>query len=156
MSQNITNRTLSIVLKEDTEEDIYGDPIHLVLGCPWFHKYNKIAPIKSTYLHSWADGIPLTTHENWKSNNNFGRFMGENDYTYYKHSSTRIDYNTSGSGAGGQQAGLDLFSMIGPQNYVYLGDGGHDNEGTFGQSGSNDQQFTFSRSNIRLIPANWY
>ena len=154
--ENVTNVSLSIAVKEDTEEDIYGDAIHLVLGCPWFNRPKKTSPRASYYLHSWADGIPLSTHENWKSTNNYGRFNGAADYTYYKQSSTRIDYNTGGTGAGGDQAGLDLFAMIGPQNYLYLGDWGHDGEGTFGQNGANDSQFTFSRSNIRLIPANWY
>jgi len=154
--ENVTNINLSIVLKHDTEEDIYGDPIHLVLGCPWFHRHKASSPAGSYYLHSWADGIPLATHENWKSTNNYGRFMGQTDYTYYKQSSGRIDYNTGGSGNGGNQAGLDLFAMIGPQNYLYLGDWGHDAEGVFGQNGANDSQFTFSRSNIRLIPPNWY
>tara|TARA_B100001057_G_scaffold235194_1_gene235523 strand:- start:294 stop:2819 length:2526 start_codon:yes stop_codon:yes gene_type:complete len=154
--ENVTNITLSQVPKHDTEEDIYGDPIHLVLGCPWFHRHKATSPSGSYYLHSWADGIPLATHENWKSINNYGRFMGQTDYTYYKQSSGRIDYNTGGSGLGGNQAGLDLFAMIGPQNYLYLGDWGHDAEGVFGQNGANDTQFTFSRSNIRLIPSNWY
>ena len=154
--ENVTNVSLSQVPKHDTEEDIYGDPIHLVLGCPWFHRHKAASPAASYYLHSWADGIPLATHENWKSISNYGRFMGQTDYTYYKQSSGRIDYNTGGSGNGGNQAGLDLFAMIGPQNYLYLGDWGHDAEGVFGQNGANDSQFTFSRSNIRLIPANWY
>ena len=152
--ENVTNVTLSIVPKHDTEEDIYGDPIHLVLGCPWFHRHQPSNG--SYYLHSWADAIPTPTHENWKSTNNYGRFNGQTDTTYYKHSQNRIDYNTGGSGNGGNQAGLDLFAMIGPQNYLYLGDWGHDAEGVFGQNGANDSQFTFSRSNIRLIPANWY
>ena len=154
--ENVTNVQLSVVDKADTEEDIYGDACHLVLGCPWFHNPKTTSPHASYYLHSWADGIPLSTHENWKSISNYGRFSGAADYTYYKQSSTRIDYNTGGTGNGGIQAGLDLFAMIGPQNYLYLGDWGHDNEGTFGQNGANDSQFTFSRSNIRLIPANWY
>ena len=154
--ENVTNVSLAIALKADTEEDIYGDPIHLVLGCPWFHRHKAASPSASYYLHSWADGIPLQNHENWKSTNNYGRFNGQTDTTYYKQSTNRIDYNTGGSGNGGNQAGLDLFAMIGPQNYLYLGDWGHDAEGVFGQNGANDTQFTFSRSNIRLIPPNWY
>jgi hypothetical protein len=152
--ENVTNITLSTVNKIQTEEDIYGDPIHLVLGSPWFHKYYNNSPHGSTFLHSWADGIPLSNHENWKSTNNYGRWMGENIYTYYKSSSRVLHYSNA---QGGQQTGLDLFSMIGPQNYVYLGDWGHDNEGMFGQSGiGQDSQFTFSRTNIRLIPSDWY
>ena len=154
--ENVTNVPLAITLKHDTEEDIYGDPIHLVLGCPWFHRHKAVTPTGSYYLHSWADGAPLAAQENWKGTNNYGRFNGQTDTTYYKHSTNRIDYNTGGSGNGGNQAGLDLFAMIGPQNYLYLGDWGHDAEGVFGQNGANDSQFTFSRSNIRLIPANWY
>ena len=154
--ENLTNLSLSVADKPNTEEDIYGDTIHLVLGSPWFHKYDPAtgATGGSWYMHSWADGAPKSGVENWKSTNNYGRFMGITDTNYYKHSTTRINYAPANNG--GSQAGIDLFAMIGTQNYLYLGDWGHDGQGTFGQTGANDSQFTFSRSNIRLIPSNWY
>lgn len=118
-----------------TEEDIFGDNIHTVNGQRFVQRdgsmYHTNGMVNGT-------GEIDSDHANWKSD--------------YNITTTNLQGLVQFNNA--SQQGMDVLAMVGQSNYLYFGDWGHDNGGIFNVG--NDTYFTMQRSNVRLIPNDWY
>lgn len=118
-----------------TEEDVFGDVIHTVNGQRFVQRDGSMY-----HTNGMVDGTGniSDTHANWKSD--------------YSITTTNLQGVAQFNNA--SQQGMDVLAMVGQSNYLYFGDWGHDNGGIFNVG--NDSYFTMQRSNVRLIPNNWY
>lgn len=136
---NTSLKTTTFDRLASTEEDIWGDVLHTVIG------QKMIVGNGYIYHTSGLNGSNTSissAHANWKSD------YGANTSNLGSH-----QYFTTKS-SGNSQHGMDLWAYIDSGNNVYFGDWGHDDGGVFGQG--NDNYFTMQRTNIRRIPSNWY